>query len=145
MVPPLTTSTPRFRSLSLRSWLSRLDHSAFGNQPLKIGNGSAQPFSQRDDGAPAKHPFRLADVGPSFLWIIWWEAAMDDFGARASQLKNQFGELANGEFGLVAQIDGASHLGTSFHHGYHAGDQIIDIAKRPCLFTFAKDGDVLIA
>ncbi len=118
-------------------------------QLVKISNGFLQTLIQLNLGLPVVQVFTgAANVGLALHRVIRRQWHKHELRSRACELNDFFGQLPNGEFTGVAQVDGAGVAGAAvscaghIHEAHKAFDQVVHITKAAGLLAFAIDGDV---
>ena len=67
-----------------------------------------------------------------------------DPGTRPGERDDLFSQLEHGEFGRVAEVDGAREAFRTVHEANEAVDQVRHVAEGSCLLSVAEDGDRLV-
>ncbi len=109
-------------------------------QFVEVGDGFFQSFAQEDVGSPIQFFFGQGNVGATPCWIVFRQGRMHEFGSGAGKLDNGLRQFENCEFAGVAQVYGTVEV-VAIHHGQHACDEVVDVAKGAGLLSFAIDGN----
>ena len=80
------------------------------------------------------------EVGFAALGVVFGDGFEVEFGAGVGEAEDGLGELEDGGFVVVADVDGADEANL-FHHGFCAVDEVVYVAEGAGLLAFAEDGD----
>ena len=123
--------------------------SFFGQQLVEIGDGLLQALLQLHLGLPVVQVFAGAtDVGLALQGVVGRQGPEHQPGRGAGECDHFFGQLPNGEFVGVAQVDGAGEAGATVgcaggvHEAHEAFNEVVHITKAAGLLAVAIQGDV---
>ena len=100
---------------------------------------------QSDGRFPVKDGFGFGNIRLALFGIVGGERFKDELGIGVGKLDDRFGELFDGEFTGVAEVDGAGNIVGGVHHLDKPGNQIGNVAETAGLGTVAVNGDIFIA
>ena len=104
----------------------------------------SRPSRSLTVGSQPKRLARERDVGAALARVVDGEGFSDEAGARAGHLDDERGELGDGEFFGIAEIDRAGEGLGGVHGEHEAADHVVDVAEGAGLAAVAVDGDVLV-
>ena len=108
---------------------------------LEVGDGLVETFVQFDLWCPVRKRFHQGYVGSALGGVVFGKRCFYKSRGGSSLLKNFFGQLPNGEFRWIAQVDWPNGV-FLFHYPDHALHQVVDVAKGAGLGAIAVKGDV---
>src|SRR5258708_28786725 len=88
--------------------------------------------------------FGAGDVGAALPGVVLWQRSELEPRARANEGDDKPGQLRDGYFDGVAEVDRSVDVALDIHQTREAVDQIVDIAERSRLRPRAIDGDRLV-
>src|ERR1700716_641170 len=117
----------------------------FAQQLVEIRNCFLEAIAQLHLWLPSEQGLGKTDVRAALLRVILWQRVENDFRRRTRELDDLFGELPDRELDGIAEVDGAAHRVRGLPQTKKPLDQVIDVAERAGLLSFAVDRDVLVA
>jgi len=109
----------------------------------KIRDCSFEAFRQPHLRLPAQHSPGETDVRLALLGIVHGQRLEDERAARAGQLQDPGGEIADSELAGIPDIDRSGEVVISRHQPRHGFDKIVDVAEASRLRAVPVDGDVV--
>ena len=103
-----------------------------------------QAVLQLDVRVPAHLLAGQGDVRLALHRVVGGQRFEDQFGFRAGHLHHLLRQFPDREFHRVAEVDRAEEVVIGIHQANEGLDQVVDIAERTGLLSFAIDGDRLV-